>query len=81
MVSPGDNMAQTEPEDEYEGHPIIGPISGFEAFELMHCVNCDHPRGNHYDRAGCTADNAINLHAAHTAYVRCHCTNFEEVKG
>lgn len=70
---------KAQPEDEYEGHPIIGPISGFEVFELMRCVNCTHQRHAHYDRAGCTeisedSDPEVNfLH-------RCHCTNFEEVK-
>jgi chromosome condensin MukBEF complex kleisin-like MukF subunit len=66
MSSPGDNMAQTEPEIPEEF--------------LIECKNCEHPRANHFDRAGCTVDEAINLHAAHNAYSRCHCTNFEKVK-
>jgi hypothetical protein len=79
MSSPGDNMAQMEPEDEYEGTPIIGPISGFEVFELTRCVNCTHRRYAHYDRAGCT-EISTDANPEVNSFPRCHCTNFEAVK-
>lgn len=73
MVSPGDNMAQTEPEDE--------PEDGFVTYSQEECKNCDgHQRQDHYDRAGCTVNTVINLHSAASHYERCHCTNFEAVK-
>lgn len=71
MVSPGDNMAQTEPEGE-------GEDKQFQEYAAQICENCTHKRRHHFYREGC---NEISTDSdPETGYIhRCHCTNFEAV--
>lgn len=72
MSRPGDNMAQTEPEYDEEEYDVNYPPEF-----LIECKNCGHPRANHFNRTGCSAEIAVNYHAGYNHHQNCHCTNFE----
>ena len=72
MVRPGDNMHQTEPEEEKEDKQ-------FQEYAAQVCERCGHKRRSHFYRDGCneiSEDSDPEVNYIH----RCHCTNFEAVK-
>lgn len=65
MVSPGDNMVQTEPSE------------GEQEWLDEKCKNCTHTRLDHLDRAGCMGIDRESSDPEVGILNRCHCTNFE----